>query len=200
MADTNVGITAWDVATRPGQPAAEHLARLHVDPGGLAMTGVGSYVLDVHAKRAEETGSGFGVGMEGLVWNVADHVDQETGELRPVLQVATRHHGQLGFADLALSKVADAWPCGKVDAQYYITLCQRTIARAPKGKVDPRVVEVLALATGIKQSGSTPGLGRLQREQLPAPTVERVSPGGLADLMAVSTAAHVARNDERTAS
>lgn len=127
------------------------------------MIAVGDYVIDGTAKRAEETGSSEDVGVGGLVHGVTvDHLDTATGEIGDLLHVATRHHGTLGFAQLNASAVAEHWPCGRMDAAGFVSLAQRFIARvaAKKQRADARAIEVLALATAIKDDTRHPQIGR----------------------------------------
>lgn len=124
------------------------------------MIGVGSYVLDATAKRAVDTGSADGMGVRGIVVQVhPDWVDAATGEKGDLYVVASRHHGQLRFEDVMASAVGDSWPCGRIDAAGYIGICQREIAKAKRGNVDPRTVELLALCTRIKESPASPQIG-----------------------------------------
>jgi hypothetical protein len=102
------------------------------------------------------------MGVRGIVVHVyADWTNRDTGEKGDLLVVATRHHGQLRFADVMASDIATSWPCGRVDAVGYLGLCQRFIARVAmkKEKHDPRVVDLLALCTRIKESPATPPIG-----------------------------------------
>jgi len=124
---------------------------------------VGDFVVDAAAQRAGQVGASDEVGISGLVHAVTpDHVDTATGEVGDLLHVATRHHGQLRFEHLAASDAAESWRCGRVDAAGYVQLCQRFIARvaAKKERDDPRAVEVLALATGIKRDPTHPSVAR----------------------------------------
>lgn len=166
------------------------------------MTWVGKFVLDHTAKHADDTGSSEELGVRGLVWRAAEHVDPETGELRDVLLVATRRHGRIGFADLPAADVADSWPCGRIDAGGYLAVCQRAIARAGKSGPDPRVVEVLAIATGIKHSTAHPNIGAAAKPEQSvfgsdderAAHDQATGGQGLLRRMADSTNAHTERN------
>lgn len=124
------------------------------------VTTVGSYVLDTTAKHAVDTGSTDDMGVRGIVVQVhADWVDGPTGEKGDLYVVATRRHGQLRFEDVMASGVGDSWPCGRIDAGGYIGLVQREIARARRGNVDPRLVDLLALCTRVKESAASPHIG-----------------------------------------
>lgn len=124
------------------------------------MTAVGWYLLDATAKRAVDTGSSDGMGVRGIVIGAhTDWANPETGEVDDLYVVATRHHGQLRFEQVFGSDVGDSWPCGRIDATGYIGVCQREIARTKRGQLDARIVDVLTLATRIKENPATPDIG-----------------------------------------
>lgn len=121
---------------------------------------VSDFVLDATAKRAIDTGSSDDLGRRGIVVQVhADWVNRDTGESGDLLVVATRKHGQIRFEDVMASDVGDSWPCGRIDAGGYIGLVQRAIATSKRGNVDRRLVELLVLCTGIKESPASPAIG-----------------------------------------
>lgn len=159
------------------------------------------YVLDAVAKRADDTGSSEELGVRGLVWAATQHADPETGELRDVLQVATRRHGRIGFADIAVADIADAWPCGRIDAGGYISVCQRALAKAGK-RPDGRIAEVLSIAVGIRDSTAHPQIGAVGRPEGSvfgtdaelAAHDEATDGEGLLRRLADSTSAHRERN------
>lgn len=125
------------------------------------MIGIGDFILDAAAKRADDIGSSEEVGTRGVVVRAYyDWPHPTTGEPDTLLVVATRHHGHLEFVDVAASDVADSWPCGRIDAGGYISVCQREVSKARRGNVDSRVVELLALVTRIKESPASPYIGR----------------------------------------
>lgn len=127
----------------------------------------GWFVLDEAAKHADDVGGDPGVGVRGLVVDVqSSWPNPMTGEIEDRLIVATRHHGQLGFAEVARSDVGDGWPCGRLDAGGYIATAKRAIARA-KRDPDPRHLDVLTLAMQIKDAPTVPDVGRPVRSVFP---------------------------------
>lgn len=170
----------------------------------------GWFVVDQDAKRADETGSAEELGVRGLVVDVHHGwVNQQTGEIEDRLIVATRRYGQLRFAELPASDVADGWVCGRIDAAGFEQVAKRAVARA-KRSPDPRHVDVLALATQIKAAPASPPVGHVPSV---FPTDEetaaydaahpdeaagwrlRDKPADLAALLEQSTAAHHARKE-----
>lgn len=180
------------------------------------MIGVRSFVIDAAAQKANDSGVGFDLGVRGLVWRVTpDWVVEDTGEVSDVLHVATRVHGRIGFVTLKPDEVADHWPCGRIDAGGYVTVCRRELGPGKNG-VDPRVLEVLSLAVAIKDAPTVhpkvdpilPAADEQERWDAehpdeadgfrlrpPSPkTVDQTEAARLAHAMTRSTAAHLRRN------